>query len=40
MFPSMLGNFFELSYCYEHCRLSVRQEDPTETELPCYYEHC
>jgi hypothetical protein len=30
----------ELSCYYEHCRLSVRQEEPAETELPCCYEHC
>jgi hypothetical protein len=30
----------ELSYYYEHCGLSVRQEEPVETESPCCYEHC
>ena len=30
----------EISYCYEHCGLSVRQEEPAKTDFPCYYEHC
>jgi hypothetical protein len=30
----------ELSCYYEHCGLSVRQEDLAETELSCCYEHC
>jgi hypothetical protein len=31
---------FDFSCCYEHCGLSVRQEDPTEIDLSCCYEHC
>ena len=39
--PSMLGkNIFELSCCYEHYGLSVRQEESAEMEFPCCYEHC
>jgi hypothetical protein len=30
----------DLSCCYEHCGLSVRQEELAETKLPCCYEHC
>ena len=26
--PSILEKIFELSRCYEHCGLSVSQEDP------------
>jgi hypothetical protein len=40
MLPSMLGEFFELSCYYEHCGLSVRQEETAGTQLPCCYEHC
>ena len=30
----------ELSCCYEHCELSVRQEELAKIELSCCYEHC
>ena len=39
--PSMLGKkIFDLSCCYEHEELSVRQEEPAKMDFPCCYEHC
>jgi hypothetical protein len=41
MLPSMLGKrFFSSLTAMNTKKLSVRQDEPTEIDFPCCYEHC